>query len=34
MATSKCINCNRRDIAFDCLYYCKICYYKLLKKGG
>ena len=32
MATSKCISCNRRDIAFDCLYYCVICYYELLKK--
>jgi len=30
MTTSKCISCNRRDIAFDCLYYCVICYYELL----
>jgi len=32
MSGCKCIKCDKRDIAFDCEYYCLICYKKLWKK--
>jgi hypothetical protein len=27
----KCIACNKKDIAYDCLYFCKECYKKICK---